>query len=134
MGNDYRKLVKYWKETADYDYKSMHSLFKSKRYVSSLFFGHIVLEKVLKALVVKEIKKQTPYTHDLVRLYKMAGVKQEKSDKELLLKVNDFNIRARYPEWKSRFYKICDRKYAQEYLKEIDNLYKKLCRELKPKK
>jgi HEPN domain-containing protein len=134
MGNDYKKLVKYWEETADYDYKSMRSLFKSKRYISSLFFGHIVLEKILKALLVKKTKKQTPYTHDLVRLYKLTGVKQDKADKKLLLQVNDFNIRARYPEWKLRFYKICTRKYAQNYLNEIDNLYKKLCRKLKPKK
>jgi len=134
MGNDYKKLVKYWEVTADYDYKSMHSLFKSRRYVSSLFFGHIVLEKILKALVVAEIKKQAPYTHDLVRLYKLAKVKQEETDKKLLLKVNDFNIRARYPEWKLQFHKICTRDYAQKYLKEIDKLYKKLCQELKSKK
>lgn len=134
MSNEYKKLVNYWKETADYDYKSMHSLFQNKRYASSLFFGHIVLEKILKALVVAKIKKQAPYTHDLVRLYKMTKIKQEKTDKDLLLKVNDFNIRARYPEWKSRFYKICTKNYTQEYVTEINNLYKKLCQELKQEK
>ncbi len=134
MQKDYEKLVNYWKNTAKYDYISMKSLFDGGRYVSSLFFGHIVLEKILKALIVKNTKKQAPFTHDLVRLYKMSKIDQEDKDKELLLEVSDFNIRTRYPEWKLRFYKACTKKYTQKYILEIDKLYKKLCQELKPKK
>lgn len=46
----------------------MIGLFKIKRYSDSLFFGHIVLEKILKALVVQKTKNQAPYSHDLIRL------------------------------------------------------------------
>ncbi len=112
----------------------MQSLFKSKRYVSSLFFGHIVLEKILKALVVEKTQKQAPFTHDLVRLYKLTQIERTEADRKILLDVSDFNIRARYPEWKLRFYKVCTKEYTQKYILEIDKLYKKLCQELKPKK
>ena len=47
-----KKIVEYWRKTAEYDYKTMVFLFKGKEYSNSLFFGHIVLEKILKALVV----------------------------------------------------------------------------------
>ncbi|PIZ01270.1 DNA-binding protein, partial [bacterium (Candidatus Gribaldobacteria) CG_4_10_14_0_8_um_filter_33_9] len=63
-----KKIVEYWRKTAEYDYKTMVFLFKGKEYSNSLFFGHIVLEKILKALVVQRTKEQAPYIHDLVRL------------------------------------------------------------------
>lgn len=134
MSDDYKKLVKYWQETAAYDYDTMKSLVKSKRYASSLFFGHIVLEKIFKGLVVKNTKKHAPYTHDLVQLYKLAGMELNNSTKDLLYEVNKFNMKARYPEWKSQFYKYCTKEYAERYLDEINKLYKNLCQKLKQKK
>lgn len=131
---DYKKLVKYWQETAEYDYVTMKSLYKSKRYASCLFFSHIVLEKILKALVVEKTKKQALYTHDLVRLQELSGIEFEEKEMDLLNKVNDFNIRARYPERKLQFYKLCTKEYVDKFWREIGKFYKKLCQELKQKK
>ena len=100
MKNNYKKLVKYWQETAAYDYDTMKSLVKSRRYASSLFFGHIVLEKILKALVVNQTKAHALYTHNLILLMKISKVELNKSEIDLLKMVNDFNIEARYPEYK----------------------------------
>jgi len=47
---DVKKLVEYWQATAKRDYETMLGLFKIKRYPESLFFGHIVLEKILKGI------------------------------------------------------------------------------------
>jgi HEPN domain-containing protein len=129
-----KELIKYWQATAKHDYETMLGLFKIKRYSDCLFFGHIVLEKILKGLVVAEIKKQAPYIHDLVRLKEIANLNLSPEEISLLNKVNDFNIRSRYPEYKLQFYKTCTREYAKNYLDEIIILYKKLCRELKQKK
>jgi len=126
MKDNYKKLVKYWQETAAYDYDTMKSLVKSRRYASSLFFGHIVLEKILKALVVNQTKAHALYTHNLILLMKISKVELNKSEIDLLKMVNDFNIEARYPEYKLKFYKFCT--------EEVDKLYKKLCQKLKPKK
>lgn len=130
----YRKLVNYWQETADHDHKIMRSLFKTKHYDASLFFGHIVLEKVLKALVVKETRDHAQYTHNLVKLAGVSKIELNGKELNLLKEVNDFNIEARYPEQKLQFYKLCTKKYAEKYINEIDKLYKKLCQKLKPKK
>ena len=51
---DVKKIVKYWQKTAEHDFETMLYLFKGKKYSESLFFGHIVLEKILKGLVVKK--------------------------------------------------------------------------------
>ena len=122
-----KNAIEYWKKTAERDYDTMLGLFKIKRYPESLFFGHIVLEKILKGLVVEKIKEQAPYIHDLLRLAKLAEIIPNKEDFELLKTVNVFNLRARYPEQKSKLYKICTEKYTKDKLEKITKLYKSLC-------
>ncbi len=126
-----QKIVNYWKKTAEHDYNTMITLFKNKRYDASLFFGHITLEKILKALVAKTTKEHAPRTHNLVLLAKTA--KLNLSDKEFILlgEINEFNIEARYPEWRLDFYKRCTKEYSTKYIKQIDRIYKKLCQKLK---
>lgn len=60
-------------ETARHDFETMLGLFRIKRYSDSLFYGHIVLEKILKAFVVKETKKDAPRTHNLLVLAGLAN-------------------------------------------------------------
>lgn len=131
---DKGKLVEYWSGTAKHDHKTMRSLFNNARYDASLFFGHIVLEKILKALVVNKTNDHAPYTHDLVRLAKISGIEISSDDESFLDEVNEFNIAARYPEWKMEFYKRCTKRYTEKYFLRIGNFYKKLCQELKLKK
>ena len=131
---DIKKVVKYWQKTAEHDCETMLGLFKIKRYSDSLFFGHIVLEKILKGLVVAEMKNEAPYIHNLVKLAELSKCDLSEKELDLLDEVNDFNIRARYPEYKLQFYKSCDREYAKNYLDEIIKLYEKLCQKLKQKK
>ena len=123
--------IEYWKEIAEHDYQTMEYLFKGKKYSDSLFFGHIVLEKILKALVVKETGEQAPYTHDLVKLVKLANIGSSEEEIIFLNDVNEFNIRARYPEQKFEFYKKSTPKYTKENLNKIIDMYKNLCQKLK---
>lgn len=131
---DVRKIVEYWKITAEHDYDTMLSLFKSKRYYGSLFFGHVILEKILKAHVVQTTKKEAPKTHDLARLQELAEIEISRGEKDLLYQVNEFNIRTRYPDYKLNFYKQCTKEYTGYYLEKIKKLYAKLCLKLKQKK
>lgn len=129
-----RDSIDYWTKTAKHDFDTMLVLFETKRYSDSLFFGHIVLEKILKGHVVRHTKEQAPYIHDLVRLQEIANMVLSPEEIALLNSVNDFNIRSRYPEYKLLFYKTCTKKYAEEYRDGIVALYKKLCQKLKQKK
>ena len=131
---DVKKVVRYWQKTAENDFETTICLFKGKRYSDSLFFGHIVLEKILKGLVVEKIKKEAPYIHNLIKLADMSGCDLSKDEMDLLDVVSKFNIRARYPEYKLQFYKQCDKEYTKKYLDKIIKLYQKLCQKLKQKK
>ena len=125
------ELMQYWLKTAKHDYDTMLGLYGIKRYSDCLFYGHIVLEKVLKALVVKNTKKAAPPIHDLVRLQEIAGLGFSESTVDLLDQINEFNMRTRYPELKLDFYKKCTANYAKKYFEQIKKIYKELCQKIK---
>lgn len=59
------KTIRYWQEGAQRALETMTALFEKEKYPESLFFGHLALEKILKALVVQITQEHAPYTHDL---------------------------------------------------------------------
>ncbi len=130
-GKEIKDAIEYWKKTAERDYDTMLGLFKIKRYPESLFFGHIVLEKILKGLVVKETGEQAPYIHDLVRLAELAKTDSDVEELEFLKLVNGFNIKARYPEHRLKIYKKYKENNTKEVSDKIITIYKKLCQKLK---
>lgn len=123
-------LIKYWQKTAEHDRETMMSLFKSKRYSDSLFYGHLALGKILKALVIKETKDHAKPIHNLVVLSQDANFILDKFDLEFLAEMNKFNIRARYPDYKLSFYKLCTLRYTEPRIKRVNLIYKKLCQKL----
>lgn len=120
---NFQKLVKYWQESAEQDYATAEFLLKGKRYSASLFFCHLMIEKILKALVVKKIKKHSPFTHKLVDLAKMADIKLTNKQIDDLTTITAFNIAGRYDEIKFSFYKKCTKEYSDKYFKISKNLY-----------
>ena len=128
---DTKKLIEYWQVTSERDYDTMLGLFKINRYPEFLFFGHIVLEKILKSLVVKKTENEAPKTHDLVRLAELTELKLSDRDLEQFKIVNRFNMRTRYPDTKLEFYKSCNLEYTKSNIGKIRKLYKKLCQNLK---
>jgi HEPN domain-containing protein len=131
-----KEVINYWRKTAEHDFITMLSLYKSKRYSDCLFYGHIVLEKILKAHVVKETNAHTPHTHNLVDLAKK--IKDETNFNESMIiflrEVNKYNIRCRYPDEKLEHYKKCTPNFTKRRLKKIIKLYNSLCQKLEPNK
>lgn len=51
------KHVEYWLAQSDNDLLAAESMLEKGHYTWSLFIGHLVLEKILKAIYVREHKK-----------------------------------------------------------------------------
>ena len=90
-----------------------------------------MIEKTLKALVVKNTGKAAPFIHDLVRLQEIAKLDLSEKLIDLLDQINEFNIRTRYPEYKLDFYKRCTAPYTKKYFEKIKEIYKELCQKAK---
>lgn len=107
----------FWAKQSDEDWRVVQSLFNNKHYAHALFYCHLSLEKLLKAVVVQETKQQSPFTHDLLILAEKASVVLPQESLKQLNEITTFNIRARYDDVKYQFYKKATRNYTEEHIK-----------------
>lgn len=119
---DKEALINYWVETASKDYHTMLNLFNSKDYHWSLFIGHLVIEKLFKAIYIKNLNNNPPRTHDLLRLSEQAQIHTTEEQKDDLDLITTFNISARYPDFKHSFYQKCDYNFTKSNIKKIEEL------------
>ncbi len=120
-----KEHIDYWLKSAEYDFNTAQTLFKNKQYAWCLFIGHLVLEKTLKAIWVRDNNnKVPPKVHNLVVLAGETKLNVSDEIKLQLLNINDFNIETRYPDYRLEFYKRCDRKFTEEKFKIIKEIFK----------
>lgn len=120
---DTAKIIRFWKDSAEKDLKVAQDLLRLKHYPQCLFFGHLCLEKMLKAIIVKRSKTHALPIHDLVRLAKMADLALSEGIEQDFNTISKFNVAARYQEEKYKMYKLASAAYAQKYLKLIEKYY-----------
>ena len=123
MTFDVEKIVSYWENHSEYDIKTAKSMFDTKRYPYCLFMCHLSVEKLLKAIYAKKHEKHAPYLHNLVELAKRTDIDFSDEHKKLLADLSLFSIEARYPEWKSNFYKTATRSYTEKYYTDTKKFY-----------
>jgi HEPN domain-containing protein len=128
---DNLKIIKYWKGHSDYDIVTAKYMLETKRYPYCLFLCHLSIEKIIKAIIVLQTKKSAPYSHNLVDLAKKTKIDFSTNQQEILADLTEFNLEARYPEWKKDFYKKASRAYTQKYYQETIKLQKWLKNYLK---
>ena len=86
--------------------------------------GHLVIEKLLKAYYVNEVDDQPPFTHNLLRLGEKSGLELSEDQKDFLVTVTAFNIRARYDDYKLAFYNTCTEEYTATWIDKIKGFRK----------
>ena len=118
------EMISYWVETSNKDYKTMINLYESKDYHWCLFIGHLVIEKLLKAIYINNINGcvNPPRTHDLLMLADKANIDTTEKQKDLLDMVTTFNISARYPDYKKSFYNKCTQEFTYKIIEEIKEM------------
>ena len=121
---DIDKTISYWLESAKYDLGVAHAMLKTKKYPYALFMGHLALEKILKALVVKKTRTHAPFSHSLPYLLERSGIKMPEPMQVRLSEFMEFHIEARYPDASRVFYKKCTKGYTEARLKEIKEAFK----------
>lgn len=127
---DIKKIIDHWKDSSQKDYQTMRNLFKSSDYNWALFLGHLVIEKLLKALYVKHKKIHATPGHDLLRLASVIGMKLTNEQEDWFDKLTTFNINARYDNYKQEFYKLCTKEFAEDWKEKIEILREWLLKQL----
>lgn len=114
-----KKLIRYWIESSDEDYDTMISLNESKRYNWALFVGHLMIEKLLKALFVEVNHDYPPYIHNLLRLAENCKLELTDNQRLFFVTVTAFNINARYDDYKMSFQKKCTYEFTSEWIENL---------------
>ncbi|OGI78107.1 hypothetical protein A3C57_01800 [Candidatus Nomurabacteria bacterium RIFCSPHIGHO2_02_FULL_33_12] len=117
-----KKILDFWLNSSKDDFKVVSNLFQGKHYSQALFFCHLSLEKYLKYLIEKNSKESAPFTHNLIQLAELTGINFNKEHISLLSDINNFNIRARYDDFKRSFYKKATLDFTKKYIKITETL------------
>ena len=94
---DVSKQIEYWRSSAQEDWDVASKLVKEGSARHGLFFAHLALEKVLKAIVCRNTNDIAPRIHNLTRLSVQAGLTIASDLADVLADMNQFNIEGRYP-------------------------------------
>jgi HEPN domain-containing protein len=78
------EIIQYWIKSSDEDFEVMIDLFNLKKYSYALFFGHLVIEKLLKAYYVKNVEINVPKIHDLLKLADKSNIELTDEQKVML--------------------------------------------------
>ncbi len=113
------KIIRHWIDSSNKDYKTMNHLYESKDYHWCLFIGHLVIEKLIKACVVKAINDHAPFTHDLSKLANKTNFSFSEEQLDWLDTITTFNLNARYDSYKQAFYKKCTPEFTKEWFDKI---------------
>ena len=118
------KTIRYWLDSASYDLDTGRTLLESKRFPYALFFGHLALEKILKALVVKATKQHAPYTHSLTLLATKTNLEIPESILDQLAEYTEFHPESRYPDERKDFYEKCTEEFSRQKSNEMETVYR----------
>jgi len=121
---DKEKLVNHWIIGSDDDFDTMIAMYLSKRYSWTLFIGHLMIEKLLKAYFVKVKSDFPPFIHNLLRLAERADLSLTDEKKEQLVTITAFNINARYDDYKMSFKQRCTPDFTTDWFEKLKALRK----------
>jgi len=125
-----KNKIDYWITSAENDWIVAGHLLEKGDFTYSLFFGHLTLEKLLKAYFVVVKDETPPLTNRLVYLAEKSELDLNDQQMELLEIVTDFNLESRYPDEKFSFYKRCTKEFTVNYLNRIEEMKKWLLQKI----
>ena len=108
--------IKIWEDGAKDAMLTCDKLFESKRYHHALFFLHLALEKILKALYVSRKDMSPPFSHSLVDLAERVDLNLNKEKNIDLAQISEFNVSARYENYKYKIYKMATKEFAEKWM------------------
>jgi HEPN domain-containing protein len=113
------EVIQFWVESSDKDFKTMRHLYDSEDYMWSLFMGHLVIEKLLKAYYILKVDENYPMLHNLLRIAEKAGLELNDDQQTLFSTVTGFNLNARYDDYKQSFYQKCTPEFSAMWIEKI---------------
>jgi HEPN domain-containing protein len=115
--------INYWANQVDEDFDCANVLYQSNHYAQSLFWAHLALEKLTKALWIKKNEGNTPpFVHNLLRLISQTDEYFSEEQLQFINEMNSFQIKGRYPDYAESLEKTITKEICEEYLTETKKM------------
>lgn len=116
---DTKKQIEYWTTGAISNIETAEILITGKKYLEGLFYCHLTIEKILKALVIKNTGQLAPKSHNLNYLAELANITVSEEQALFMSVLMKYQLEGRYPEY---YPKIPDVETVNEYLNKSNEL------------
>jgi HEPN domain-containing protein len=113
------KQIEYWVEGADSALDTARILIRKKKFLHGLFFCHLTIEKIIKALVVKATNQIPTKSHNLFLLLENTGIEMTDEDAEFFGILMKYQLEGRYPDYNPQ---VPGKKVVKEYLKKTSEM------------
>lgn len=91
-----------------------------------MFFLHLALEKIIKAVYISKLDDSPPYIHNLKLLITTSKIEVSGEELKQLDEISEFNVSARYDDYKYKIYKRATEDYTKNGLRLVKNYMKNI--------
>ncbi len=117
--------IDYWVKSSEEDFEVFELLLSNKKYVYAFYIAHLSIEKLLKALWVKNKESNIPpKIHNLSNLAKLSQANLSAELKKFLTQLNDFQIQGRYPDYRFKINQLLTDNLAADLANRYEDLRK----------
>jgi len=118
-----KNKIDYWLENAEYDLESADIMHKSRRYIYTVFMCQQAIEKIIKAIYLKEQEKEAPKSHNLSYLIGLISLQISGEYLELLAELSTYYIEGRYPTYKQKISELLNNEKSESILNKSKELF-----------
>jgi len=93
------KQIEYWQNSAESNIETASILVASGKFIEGMFFCHLCIEKIIKALVVKQTENIPPKSHDLFYLADLSNIQLTEAQSGFMQILMKYQLEGRYPEY-----------------------------------
>lgn len=125
------KTAAEWFNQADYDLETANAMFKTGRYIYTVFMCHLGIEKALKGLYIQKFNQTPPKIHNLLYFIEKIKLKPSAEIYDFIFSLNRVSIPTRYPDDLERMLNDYNQKSTKTLLRRSKEVLKWLRIQLK---
>ena len=116
--------VEYWIGLSDYDLETAEGMMQIEKYLYVVFMCHQAIEKIFKAVYMKQKEETPPYVHKLTYIANEGGFYEYFSEEQIdfIDQLEPLNIKTRYPDYKKELAKRLTPTLCQKIINDTQKL------------
>lgn len=118
------KVIDEWISISDYDFETAKAMLETGRYLYVAFMCQQSIEKLLKAIYVKDKQEVPPRVHNLILLADQIGIELDQDTKHFFQKLCEYYLENRYPQDMQELARSFGKMQAQDLLDKSKDIRK----------